>query len=406
MPVILQRLVILNIPGLLFHAGGISANGNTLNPTVNQPGVYTLSILNLNNGCENSGEILVNQDIVSPLAVAEVPDELDCVTDEVQLDGSGSSTGSEYIYEWTGNGILNGANTLNPLVNVSGNYLLTVTNLNNGCTETTSVFLNENTNVPTGMDILMSPPPCFGDPGVIEILEVQGGQEPYLYSLDNGQTFYDFSFFNFLPPGNYDVVVQDAIGCEYGESIFIPETPELTVSIEPELLITLGESGDLQAIPNISEFLIDSISWSPAEGLSCANCLNPTANPFENTLYTVTITDLNGCTASAQILLRVRKDRDVYIPNVFSPNGDGFNDVFMIFAGEGKVKNIEAFKVFDRWGELVFEDYNFQPNDPANSWDGMLRGEPMNPAVFVYWAKVTFIDDETKLFKGDVTLAK
>ncbi|MFT5167160.1 MAG: gliding motility-associated-like protein [Saprospiraceae bacterium] len=387
-------------------AGGISANGNTLNPSVNQPGVFSLNILNLNNGCENNGQVTVVQDIDSPMAIADVADELDCVTDEVTLDGSGSSTGSSFSYQWTGNGILSGGNTLQPVVNVSGNYLLTVTNQDNGCTETTTVFLDENTNMPTGMDIIMSPPPCFGDPGIIEIVEVQGGEEPYLYSVNNGQSFYDFSLFNSLSPGNYDIVVQDAVGCEYGESVFIPETPELTVEIAPELLIILGESGDLQAVPSIPTFLIDSISWSPADGLSCTNCLNPTASPFDLTVYTVTIFNQSGCSASAQILLRVRKDRDVFIPNVFSPNDDGLNDVFMIFAGQGKVKNIEAFKVFDRWGELIYEDYDFQPNDPANSWDGRLRGEPMNPAVFVYWAKVTFIDDKTVLFKGDVTLSR
>jgi large repetitive protein len=386
--------------------GGISGNDSTLNPTVNQPGIYTLNILNLNNGCESDGQIVVNQNIEQPTAIANIDDELDCVTDVVTIDGSGSSTGSEFIYQWTGNGILSGANTLQPDVNVSGTYLLTVTNLINGCIETTSVFLDENTNVPTGMDILMSPPPCYGDPGTIEIVQVQGGEEPYLYSIDNGLSFFDFSVFNSLSPGNYDVIVQDAVGCEYGESIFIPETPELIVEIGPEILITLGESGELQAIVNIPPFMIDSVVWTPADGLSCTNCLDPTASPFDNTLYTVTVTNLDGCTASDQILLRVRKDRDVFIPNVFSPNGDGFNDLFMIFAGEGKVKNIEAFKVFDRWGELVFEDYNFQPNDPAHSWDGMLRGELMNPAVFVYWAKVTFVDDETILFKGDVTLAR
>ncbi len=386
--------------------GGIVDGENTLMPIVDQAGVYSLSILNLENGCTSEGEIIVGQDIDAPTAIATVEDELDCVTDEVQLDGNGSSTGSTFIYEWSGIGLVSGANTLEPIANSSGNYVLTVTDLDNGCTETANVFVNENEDVPVGMDILMSPPPCFGDPGIIEISEVQGGEPPYLYSLDNGATFYDFSLFNFLPPGDYDVVVQDAIGCEYGEFIFIPETPELTVNIIPEVLITLGNSETLNAIPSIPEFLIDSISWSPSDGLSCTNCLNPEGSPLNNTVYTVTITDMNGCTASTQILMRVRKDRDIYIPNVFSPNGDSFNDVFMIFAGNEKVKNIEAFKVFDRWGELIFEDYNFLPNDPAFSWDGKLRGEPMNPAVFVYWARVTFIDDETVLFKGDVTLVR
>ena len=78
----------------------------------------------------------------------------------------------------------------------------------------------------------------------------------------------------------------------------------------------------------------------------------------------------------------------------------------MIYSDSKSVKNINVFQVFDRWGELVFEDYNFMPDDPTHSWDGWLKDEPMNPAVFVYWAEIEFIDGIVIIYKGGVTLLR
>ncbi len=115
--------------------------------------------------------------------------------------------------------------------------------------------------------------------------------------------------------------------------------------------------------------------------------------------------DTNLCEASDEILVRVKKDRLVYIPNVFSPNEDGQNDIFYIFGGDG-VERIDLFRIYDRWGEVVFSATNFDPNDEDFGWDGKLRGEPMNPAVFVYHATVTFIDGFVIEYTGDITLVR
>ncbi len=387
--------------------GGIAEGEETLNPTINQAGTYTLTILNQENGCETFASIIVDEDIELPDAVASADDEIDCLTPVVSLDGTGSSTGSIYTYSWTGLGTIDGANTLEPSVSSGGIYTLAVTNLQNGCIATTEVLVNENGNIPTGLDVLVEAPLCYGDRGSIEIIEVIGGIPPFLYSIDNGDNFYTFSIFDYLDPGSYNIIIQDAIGCEYSESFFIPETPLIVVDLGADIIIDLGNSTELNALVNIPLSQIDTIVWSPTDSLSCSDCLNPSVIALNETHYQVMITDINGCTAEDDIILRVRKDRDIYIPNVFSPhNLDGVNDVFMIFAGLDKVERINTFQVFDRWGELVFEDFDFQPNDPAHSWNGKLRDEPMNPAVFVYWAEITFIDGATILFKGDVTLVR
>jgi gliding motility-associated-like protein len=102
----------------------------------------------------------------------------------------------------------------------------------------------------------------------------------------------------------------------------------------------------------------------------------------------------------------VDKELNIYIPNVFSPDDDGHNDIFMIFADDKSVVKIKSFQIFDRWGDLVFEDYDFLPNDPAHGWDGSLRGQDMNPAVFVWYAKIELVDGREVLFEGDVTLQR
>jgi gliding motility-associated-like protein len=127
--------------------------------------------------------------------------------------------------------------------------------------------------------------------------------------------------------------------------------------------------------------------------------------PFQQTSVNVTIIDTSGCSAEDVITVFVKKDRAIYVPNAFSPNGDGPNDVFMIYSGQDVVR-IKEFLIFDRWGESVHEYYDFVPNNPAYGWDGTHKGQAMDPAVFVWFAVVEFIDGQEVLFEGDVTLVR
>jgi gliding motility-associated-like protein len=101
----------------------------------------------------------------------------------------------------------------------------------------------------------------------------------------------------------------------------------------------------------------------------------------------------------------VEKLRPVYVPTAFSPDEDGTNDIFYVQGGSD-IQEIKSFYVYNRWGESVFENTNFQPNDPAQGWDGRHRGQPLNAAVFVYFLEVEFTDGEVILYKGDVILLK
>ena len=172
------------------------------------------------------------------------------------------------------------------------------------------------------------------------------------------------------------------------------------------MLLPLGDSVQLVSNVNVDPLTLQYI-WTPQKKLTCESgtCEAPTVSPLEATRYTVLVTDVNGCTAQASTLVEVQKSRNIFIPNIFTPNNDTHNDKWMVFGGTGVVK-IKSLNIFDRWGEQVFGLTNFQPNDPAYGWDGFLNGEPMRPGVFIYTLEVEFIDGLTIPYKGDFTLVR
>ncbi|MEM9919870.1 MAG: T9SS type B sorting domain-containing protein [Bacteroidota bacterium] len=127
--------------------------------------------------------------------------------------------------------------------------------------------------------------------------------------------------------------------------------------------------------------------------------------PLVSSTYAVEITDGNGCQAADELQIRLIKEREVYFPNVFTPNGDGLNERFYPQAGRD-VSSIRYLRIFDRWGALIYEIYNFQPNDPAAGWDGFFKSQLLDPNVFVYMAEVEFIDGYRSVFSGDVALVR
>lgn len=240
---------------------------------------------------------------------------------------------------------------------------------------------------------------CFGnEDGILNIIAANPNIQ---YSL-NGQTFSPQTTFENLSPGNYTLNILDQNNCENELNFTIVQAIERVAALPPDTTICLGDS--LSIISQVNALNI-TYEWTPQIGLSCSDCPRPTAQPLETTLYQLNIFDENGCQASDEILIQVQPKRNVYIPNVFSPNDDGLNDKFFPFAG-ANVALIRDFKIFDRWGELVFENQNFQPNDARFGWDGFFQGRRMNPAVFVWFVEVEFLDGEVAIFKGDVVLTR
>ncbi|MBR9922938.1 MAG: hypothetical protein GYB31_19095 [Bacteroidetes bacterium] len=383
--------------------GAIVNTADPLIATVDAPGTYQLIVLNSINGCADTVQVDVQQDITPPVAAAGSDLHLNCFQETGSLDGSQSAPAGLITYEWSG-GVDSGPTSIAPAVSNPGTYTLVVTNVQNGCTDdddvtVTSSFLES-------LAVSTTTPACVGENGSLSVDEVLGGVEPYTYSIDGGDLFVQDAFFSQLGSGTYNVVVQDADGCTLETNALIQEPILMQVFLEAEATILLGETYQIGAETNLPVSDIVSIQWMPATNLSCSDCLTPVASPQETTTYEVLVENANGCLATASVRVVVDKRVQIYVPNTFSPDNNGLNDLFMIFAAEGSVQQIHTFQIFDRWGASVFEAYNFQPNDPAFAWDGRFRGKELNPGVFVWMAEVEFPDGRKEWIKGDVTIVK
>ncbi|MCB0564878.1 MAG: gliding motility-associated C-terminal domain-containing protein, partial [Phaeodactylibacter sp.] len=284
-------------------------------------------------------------------------------------------------------------------------YFIIVTDIENGCANTDAVQVSQNAATPSDINLALDGPTCFGDSdGSVIISGVVGGTPPYVYSFDGHPLSNQAAFLN-LPAGAYSILVQDAIGCEYELQATLEDGNDLMVDLGEDRTVKLGEEVALDARVNIDENEIAGLSWNAADSLSCADCLQPSVLPSTSGSYFIEVIDENGCVATDQLIIFLDKKRNLYVPNVFSPNEDGKNDVFMPFAGP-EVTKIQSFLVFNRWGESVFEIYNFPPNDPTYGWDGTYRTELFNSGVFTWFAEVEFVDGVVEIFKGDVILMR
>lgn len=195
--------------------------------------------------------------------------------------------------------------------------------------------------------------------------------------------------------GEFSVMALDIFGCMVSDTIFA-EVGTTGPHIDLGPADTLLQAGNVlrlgENIPGLQYLWNDGSTASTllvdAEGI-----------------YSVTVTDGSGCTASDAITLRLLQKSAVWAPNVFSPNLDGVNDYFGIYV-DGSVREVSTFQVFDRWGDLCFRREHFLPFQEIEGWDGVVRGKLLKPGVFTWIAEVEFLNGEKILYKGNVTLVR
>jgi gliding motility-associated-like protein len=249
-------------------------------------------------------------------------------------------------------------------------------------------------------------PDCFDQNNGSITVNAAGGVSPYLYVLA-GRPSQNTNVSSGLAAGAYNAVVEDANDCQATETIIVNPPVILDVTLGDDQVIEIGENALLQALVNVPADSIDRVVWTPAfDSTACPQCLTQTVSPFVSTAYSIQVTANNGCRDEDRIIVYVDRRRYVYVPNVFSPNEDGLNDKFGVFAKEGTVKNILSLRLYDRWGEAVYVLENFQPNDPTLGWDGRFRGQALNPGVYAWVLELEFIDGVREVYSGDVTLQR
>ena len=203
---------------------------------------------------------------------------------------------------------------------------------------------------------------------------------------------------------NYRVVGYDAHHC-FTDTGYVKVTvnPNPTLKLGPDLTLSTGTIVPLN--PVVTNGPITSWSWTPPDHLSCDDCPEPVATVKNDISYTARIQNIYGCEAVDTIRINTFcEGSQVFIPNAFTPDGDGVNDILMVRAKGVQV--VKSFRIFSRWGELLFERTNFPPNTPAYGWDGKIRGKTGAPEVYVYTAEVTCDNLQTYTYKGNTAILK
>jgi gliding motility-associated-like protein len=208
-----------------------------------------------------------------------------------------------------------------------------------------------------------------------------------------------------LPGGTYEVTARDANDCEVKEIIWINVPLAVSVSLGDDQVIAAGDSTLIEAMVNVPYDSLASISWTGVSNPNCPTCLTQPVAPIITTTYSVSVTSVDGCADEDAMTIYLQRRIDIYIPNIFSPNGDNINDRLVISAG-ADVEEISSMIIFDRWGNMVYSADHFSPNDLSHSWDGTLKGQLLNPGVFAYRLIAKYRDGTEQIRYGDVTMIR
>jgi len=259
------------------------------------------------------------------------------------------------------------------------------------------------------IDSLIShPTTCFGyGDGSIEAY-ASGGRPwstGYLYSLEPDKLFSPSNIFQ-RPAGNYIIYAKDSMGCMAASPVLVEQPLELIVDAGEDIIIEMGDEVTLFADLNYIDYY--DYLWYPHDSITggeiaCPTCRETEVLPYDHSTYFINVTNEAGCVALDSVTILLEKDRDIFIPNAFSPNGDGNNDYLQVYSEKG-VRMIKDYKVFDRWGNTVFHRTNIPIHWKKSGWDGLYNGQEMMPGVYAYVIEVEFLDGYIELFYGDVTL--
>lgn len=207
--------------------------------------------------------------------------------------------------------------------------------------------------------------------------------------------------YNNLFPGGDQYFVIDTFGCAWVQFYFIDAPKKIVFDLPNSFEVPACDSVQ---IPFESPNQAWKLQWSPATFVSCMDCESPFVLPLNDTTFFLTITDTSGCQAKDSIRAYVDFQAQAVLPNAFTPNEDDLNDNFYVI---GKcAEEVLVLRIFDRWGELVFEKSNTPPNDPFYGWNGKYKGKEANSDVYIYFAKVKMPDGREIELKGDLTLLR
>ena len=224
------------------------------------------------------------------------------------------------------------------------------------------------------------------------------------WNFGNGQTANVQNPLVKASAGTYNISLKASVsfGCSDTTSATITVNPNPTIKGPKQISTPVGTP---VTIPFTYSPDVNSWTWLPAVNLNCTDCPNPAATLTFAQTYTVSVSDSNGCTDTASILINtVCNEGNYFLPNTFSPNGDGVNDFF--YPRGTALYNIQSMTVFNRWGQMVFQRKNFPANSETMGWDGTVNGKPAPSDAYVYIVEVICNNAQIVALHGNVTLVR
>jgi gliding motility-associated-like protein len=357
--------------------------------TVSTAAPVTLTVTNTDNGCTASSSVNITQNVTPPSITLSTPPFLGCAITSVSI--TANTNAQSPVYSWSSG---SGSPTIN--VTISGLYTVTVTNSANGCSASSTRIVRDAPLLTLTDEV--NNPLCqtFPNSGSISIT-VLTGSPTYNYLWSNGITT---SFNTNLSNDNYSVTITDQQGCIETRNYSLSYQYEFDIEASEIQQIELGNTTTIDYLVNGNSGILTNV-WSPVRGLDCPSCVSTLAAPLSSTLYRIDVENEVGCKASDTTRVIVVPNYDLYIPNAFTPNNDGVNDFFEIF-GNKKIWLTMGMKIFNRWGELVY-----QTSDHDFKWDGRYRGQLLTPQVLTYSLQIDYVDGRKEpLQNGSITLIR
>lgn len=237
--------------------------------------------------------------------------------------------------------------------------------------------------------------------GSIEVHDLQGGSGKFLFS-NNALSFQENSTFFNLTANDYEIIVKDILGCEEADRITIGTINNLSLELPQIKPINKGSSIILN--PLINQSTIDSFTWTPNKYILNTGSLIAEVAPPVTTEYTLTIY-FGDCSETRSVIVEVKEDNNLYVPNIISLNSTNNNNKFYFFGSiDGNIQ-IDYYKFYDRWGNLIYQIDKPEINNSDHGWDGTMSGRNVEQGVYMYLSELS-INGEKKIISGSITILK
>ena len=376
-------------------SNGVKGTGNPFKAVFNTPGNYSIQVIvGTVNGCFDTASVNFTVD-PSPVITAS-PDVILCRGGSTNLSVTGATQ-----YAWSPLNDISCTTCPNPRVSplTTTPYVVTGTN-SFGCSDWDTVVVT--VMQPFKMNVSPNDSICIGSSSLLQA----SGASSYRWSPATGLSSTTIPNPIATPSvtTTYRVVGYDGFNCFTDTAFVVVAVGQYpTVELGPDLTLSTGTLQPLSS--TVQNGPIRTWEWKPATDLSCANCPLPVAHIKKDITYTVKVTTPYGCSDTDTLSIKTFcESAQVFVPNAFTPDGDGINDIAMV-RGKGIV-TVKTFRIFNRWGEVVFERNNFPPNETRHGWDGKVKGVIGGPDVFVYTAEVVCENGTTYTYKGNISIIK